>query len=75
VEAAMSVTQVKIALSGGPAELALAHRSVDASALENTLKIRHGAGYEHFVHGGEFEAVDGCEIAVFRWSHRTKIAE
>lgn len=71
----MSVTQVKIALNGGPAELALATRSVDAAALENTLKIRHGAGYEHFVHGGEFQAVDGCEIAVFRWSHRTKIAE
>ncbi|MBE8517720.1 hypothetical protein ILP97_09430 [Amycolatopsis sp. H6(2020)] len=71
----MSATQVKILLSGGPAELALAHRSVDAAALENTLKIRHGAGYEHFVHGGEFQAVDGCDIAVFRWSHRTKIAE
>ncbi|MGW4057244.1 DUF5988 family protein [Amycolatopsis sp. NPDC004747] len=68
----MSVTQVKIALDGGPAELALANRSVDAAALENTLKIRHGAGYEHFVHGGEFQPGD---IAVFRWSHRTKIAE
>ena len=71
----VSVTQVKIALSGGPAELAMTHRSVDASVLEHTLKIRHGAGYEHFVHGGEFDSVDGCEIAVFRWSHRTKIAE
>ncbi|MET8851084.1 DUF5988 family protein [Amycolatopsis sp. NPDC004625] len=71
MEAAMSVTQVKIALSGGPAELAAAERSVLASALDRTLKIRHGAGYEHFVHGGEFQA----DIAVFRWSHRTKIAE
>lgn len=68
----MSVTQVKIALSGGPAELAAAERSVLASALDRTLKIRHGAGYEHFVHGGEFQSGD---IAVFRWSHRTKIAE
>ncbi|MEV4057776.1 DUF5988 family protein [Amycolatopsis sp. NPDC049688] len=68
----MSVTQVKIALSGGPAELAATERSVLASALDRTLKIRHGAGYEHFVHGGEFQAGD---IAVFRWSHRTKIAE
>jgi hypothetical protein len=75
VEAAMSVTQVKIALSGGPAELAATERSVLASALDRTLKIRHGAGYEHFVHGGEFETVEGGEIAVFRWSHRTKIAE
>ena len=71
----MSVTQVKIALSGGPAELAATERSVQATALEHTLKIRHGGGYEHFVHGGEFQAVEGCDIAVFLWSHRTKIAE
>ena len=71
----MSLTQVKIALSGGPAELAATERSVPASELDGTLKIRHGAGYEHFVHGGEFQATDGGDIAVFRWSHRTKIAE
>ncbi|MEU4246181.1 DUF5988 family protein [Amycolatopsis sp. NPDC026612] len=66
---------MKIALSGGPVELAETTRSVQATALDSTLKIRYGAGYEHFVHGGEFRSVDGCDVAVFRWTHRTKIAE
>ncbi|MFE0023209.1 DUF5988 family protein [Amycolatopsis sp. NPDC059021] len=74
-EIAMSVTQVKITLSGGPAELAATDRSVDAGELDRTLKIRYGAGYEHFVHDGERQAGDGGDIAVFRWTHRTKIAE
>ncbi len=30
---------------------------------------------EHFVHDGNFLAVDGDEVAVFRWTYRTKIAE
>ncbi|WP_229402178.1 DUF5988 family protein [Micromonospora okii] len=62
-------------MSGGPAELAAADRSVPAGELGQTLKIRHGAGYEHFVRDGESETVDGCEVAVFRWTYRTRIAE
>ncbi|GAA3554728.1 DUF5988 family protein [Amycolatopsis ultiminotia] len=69
----MSVAQVKIALSGGPAELTATDRSIRVAELDRTLKIRRGAGYEHFVHDGQ--AVDGSGIAVFRWTHRTKIAE
>ena len=71
----MSVTSVKIALSGGPVDLAAADRGVPEAELGQTLKIRHGAGYEHFVHDGERKMVDGCEVAIFRWAHRTKIAE
>lgn len=71
----MSVTQVKIKLSGGPAELSASDRSVPAAELDRTLKISHLAGYEHFVHDGEYQTVDGCEVAVFRWTYRTKIAE
>ncbi|MFF5173699.1 DUF5988 family protein [Micromonospora sp. NPDC000089] len=71
----MSVTQVKVILSGGPVELSTAHRSVPEAELGQTLKIRHGAGYEHFVHDGEYRTVDGYEAAVFRWIGRTKIAE
>jgi len=71
----MSDTLVRITLSGGPIELAAADRSVTAADLGGTLKIRYRAGYEHFVHDGEFETVDGCELAVFRWMYRTKIAE
>lgn len=71
----MSVTQVRITLSGGPAELAASDRSVPAGELDRTLKIRFRAGYEHFVHDGEFQSVDGSDVAVFRWTYRTKIAE
>lgn len=66
---------VKIMLSDGPAELATVERSVPVAELGQPLKIRYRAGYEHFVHEGERRIVDGCEVAVFRWSHRTKIAE
>ena len=71
----MSDTLVKITLSGGPVELAAADRSVPAAALERTLKICYRAGYEHFVHDGEYRTIDGCQVAVFRWTNRTKIAE
>jgi hypothetical protein len=71
----MSATSVKVMLSGGPAELAAADRSVPETELGQTLKIRHGAGYEHFVRDGENRTEDGCEVAVFRWTYRTKIAE
>ncbi|HKN52340.1 MAG TPA: DUF5988 family protein [Amycolatopsis sp.] len=71
----MSVTQVKITLSGGPADLVTADHSVPDAEPGRTLKIRYRAGYEHYVHDGECRTVDGGEIAVFRWTHRTKIAE
>ncbi|MDT8909787.1 DUF5988 family protein [Amycolatopsis sp. PS_44_ISF1] len=71
----MGVAPVKITLSGGPAELAAMDRSVQAAELDRTLKIRHGAGYEHFVADDERPPGDGCDTVVFRWSHRTKIAE
>jgi hypothetical protein len=75
LEIMMSVTQVKVVLSGGPAELAMAERSVPLAELGRTLKVRHQAGYEHFVHAGEYQSIDGYYAAVFRWTDRTKIAE
>lgn len=71
----MSVTQVKVTLSGGPAELATADRSAPVADPGHTLKIHHRGGYEHFVHDGESRTIDGRYIAVFHWKHRTKIAE
>lgn len=71
----MSVTKVKIMLNGGPIELATADRSVPVAELGRTLKIRYRAGYEHFVHDGEYQTIAGCEVAVFRWVYCTKIAE
>jgi hypothetical protein len=75
LEVIMSDTLVKVALNGGPMDLSAADRSVPAAELSCTLKISYRAGYEHFVHDGEFRTVDGTEVAVFRWTYRTKIAE
>jgi Family of unknown function (DUF5988) len=81
LEIVMSDTLVKIMLSGGPVELATADpgipviRSVPVAEFEPTLKICYRAGYEHFVHDGEYQTIDGCEVAIFRWTYRTKIAE
>ena len=71
----MSATQVKILLRGGPIELAAAERSIPLAELGRTLKIAYRGGYEHFVHDGEYQAAEGSEGAVFRWTGRTKIAE
>jgi uncharacterized protein DUF5988 len=71
----MSVTRVRIMLSGGPAGLSAADRDVPVAELGQPLKICYRAGYEHFVHDGEFRTVDEREVAVFRWTYRTKIAE
>ncbi|WP_067794853.1 DUF5988 family protein [Actinomadura formosensis] len=71
----VSVAQVKIMLSGGPVELATVDRRVPVAELGRTLKICYRAGYEHFVHDGEYQTIDGCEVAVFHWTNRTKIAE
>ncbi|WP_410658214.1 DUF5988 family protein [Amycolatopsis sp. lyj-112] len=43
--------------------------------LTEDLKICVNGGYEHFSHAGEFQKVDDVNVAVFRWSGRTKIAE
>jgi hypothetical protein len=75
LEMMMSDTLVRIMLSGGPSELAPADRTVTAAELGRTLKISYRAGYEHFVHDGEYRELDGYEVAVFRWTDRTKIAE
>ncbi|MDM4723010.1 DUF5988 family protein [Micromonospora sp. WMMA1363] len=71
----MSVTQVKVILSGGPADLSTMQLSVPEVALGQTLKVRHGTGYEHFLHDGEYRTENGYQAAVFRWTGRTKIAE
>lgn len=71
----MNATQVRILLSGGPVELATEDRIVSEAELKRTLKICYRAGYEHFVHDGEYKTVGGCKGAVFRWAGRTKIAE
>jgi hypothetical protein len=75
LEIMASVAHVMVVLSGGPIELSAAEHSVPAAELGSPLKICYRAGYEHFVHDGEYRSVDGRDVAVFRWTDRTKIAE
>jgi len=69
------VTSAKIVLSGGPERLSGQGPVRTMVAPEEKVKILSGAGYEHFVHNGEFITVDGENLPVFQWSERTKIAE
>jgi hypothetical protein len=62
-------------LSGGPTHFPSEERFQAASSLTEKIKHRFGAGFEHFVHTGEFITIDGEEFAVFEWATRTAIAE
>ncbi|MFC4507632.1 MULTISPECIES: DUF5988 family protein [Streptomyces] len=66
---------VKALLVGGPSALPAEERVRIAHSLTEKIKHRFLAGYEHFVHEGEFRTVEGQELAVFRWTARTAIAE
>ncbi|WP_055712772.1 DUF5988 family protein [Streptomyces torulosus] len=65
----------KVFLADGPTYFPDEERVQFATSLTEKIKHRLGAGYEHFVHKGEFTTVDGEEVAVFRWITRTAIAE
>lgn len=65
----------RILLSDAPAYFPEEEKLQFATSLTEKIKHRFGAGYEHFVHQGEFTTIDGEEVAVFRWTTRTAIAE
>ncbi|MER7187707.1 DUF5988 family protein [Streptomyces hyaluromycini] len=65
----------KALLVGGPSALPAEERVQLTPTLAEKIKHRFEAGYEHFVHHGEFRTVDGEELAVFHWTRRTAIAE
>ncbi|MFJ2442951.1 DUF5988 family protein [Streptomyces sp. NPDC087658] len=69
------MTNFRALLCDGPPSLPAEDRMQFAISLTEKIKHRFGAGYEHFVHKGEFTMVDGEEVAVFRWTTRTAIAE
>ncbi|MCX4761548.1 DUF5988 family protein [Streptomyces sp. NBC_01275] len=66
---------VKALLVGGPSALPAEERVRHTPSLTEKIKHRFEAGYEHFVHHGEFKVIDGEELAVFHWTTRTAIAE
>ncbi|MEV0221368.1 DUF5988 family protein [Streptomyces sp. NPDC050704] len=69
------MVNVRALLCDGPSSLPDEERMQFTTSLTEKIKHRFGAGYEHFVHQGEFTTVDGEEVAVFRWTARTAIAE
>lgn len=75
VKGGVIVTSAKIVLSGGPERFSGRGHVRSSVEPEEKVKILFGAGYEHFVHNGEFLTVDGESLPIFQWSGRTKIAE
>ncbi|MBM9619371.1 DUF5988 family protein [Streptomyces zhihengii] len=69
------MSQIKVLLVGGPSFFPSEERVQFTASLTEKIKHRFGAGYEHFLHEGEYEKLDGDDIPVFRWKTRTAIAE
>ncbi|MGW5722442.1 DUF5988 family protein [Amycolatopsis sp. NPDC003865] len=70
------MTNIKVTLSGGPAELVERHREWTVGGLGEVAKVGFGAGYEHFAHAGEFTTTSGGDqVPVFAWCGRTRVAE
>lgn len=67
--------KIRVLLCGGPPYFPQEEREQFAISLNEKIKHRFGAGYEHFVHEGEFATIDGEQVALFRWETRTAIAE
>lgn len=69
------MSDFKVLLLGGPSHFPDEDRVQLVSALEEKIKHLFGAHYEHFVHEGRFEQMDGEELAVYQWTARTAVAE
>lgn len=69
------MSEIKVSLSGGPAELVERHREWAVGSITETAKISFGAGYEHFTHEGEFTTSGDVTVPVFAWCGRTRVAE
>ena len=61
-------------LVGGPADLPDNARLRSDVGTENTIKVQHLGGYEHFERTDETAEGLGA-VSVFRWITRTKVAE
>ena len=69
------MSQVKVLLTGGPSYLPEDARSHQVTNLAETVKLPFGMGYHHFEYSGQSRVVDAEEIAEFRWTGQTKVAE
>ncbi|GAA0570584.1 DUF5988 family protein [Actinomadura livida] len=66
---------IDVVLVGGPDDLPVTARRMRAPAADETIKIPHRGGYEHFERERRLGRPDDRETPVFRWTMRTKIAE
>ncbi|GAA3444519.1 DUF5988 family protein [Planomonospora venezuelensis] len=69
------MSQFTAVLVGGPAHLPAERRIQSVGSPDETLKLLHGAGYEHFRHQGESTVIDGGPALVFSWVMHTAVAE
>lgn len=69
-------TQVTILLCGGPVEHLEQHERVRiVPDPDVAVKVHQGAYYDHYVPTAERTRIEGREVRVHIWSHRTFVAE
>lgn len=66
---------VKIVLEGGPPDIPETTWIQRVMPDHHKIKVAHRGGYEHFELASRSRGLDGPELAIFRWTMRTKIAE
>ncbi|MBH5334498.1 hypothetical protein IHE55_06640 [Streptomyces pactum] len=65
-----------VILRGGPVnEPADAESVVTVPDTEQVLKLCKGSHYDHYLPTADWEVRSGHRLRVFRWSHRTRVAE
>lgn len=69
------MANIKVLLVGGPPYFPDGERVQYTDSLTETFKKRCLNGYEHFVHQGGYDTVDGEKTPVLQWTARTAIAE
>ncbi|MFH8367376.1 DUF5988 family protein [Streptomyces sp. NPDC018031] len=57
---------------GAPADM---DRIVTVQDIEQVLKLCKGSHYDHYLPTADWEVRSGRRLRVFRWSHRTRVAE
>ena len=63
-----------VLLEGGPVDIPHQWRT-EVDDTSGHIRIPRLAGYEHFEPTGRVRTVEDREIAVYRWTYRTRIAE
>ena len=72
------MTDIRIRLHGGPADIPPQHRerSIAPQDLDDHVRIGFRAGYEHFQYAGVETHADGdAPVRQYEWAYHTAIAE